>query len=721
MLRRMHKEVFGAGRRARDHICCTFHPNCGQNSLHSLFSFVDRSFVEALCRDFPGYSELVRHQAEEAIAHCFDLLGSGPVFVKHGMKCSGLEGFSYSKKEEVHFDRLGRWLNGRINRSNHNAATSIWKLVDESYLPIDWHIDFKSGYRWREDIWYRDIRFGELPGVDVKVPWELSRMQHLPNLALACHFSSIGRQGFRAPGDYAREFRNQILDFIATNPPRFGVNWACTMDVSIRLVNWLIAYDLVVTSGFVFDEQFDAIFLESVRVHARHVADNLEWSPTVRGNHYLANIVGLQIAAIYLPCDEETNAWLAFAVRELITEVAYQFHEDGANFEASVCYHRLSGEIVLWGAALLRNLSGEKRAALINYSPKEFFPAPPLRLGELQWYSVSSEQCDSPLPDWFWARLVKIGAFTVAMTRPDGLVVQFGDNDSGRFITLGSGEQLRANNDPSSPLWSLDHTSLVVGIRAVVGDDYSKLAGEQDPAACFLHCLAGKPREPVITNHRMNDEKASAGSMEGESIWVDFVERYDRCPSNSRWTSSYMASSPGILDGLQYQVFPDTGIYIIKSPRLYLAIRCGEIGLAGLGAHAHCDQLAIELVIDGQVHAKDPGSYIYTALPDRRNDYRSVKAHNVPRVENLEPADLTRGVFDLRDCAEGECLYFGPHGFIGTHRGYGILVYRVIELRQDSVVVHDFADGNALVCDPASVKLPFSQGYGRVMAAHVEK
>ena len=53
------------------------------------------------------------------------------------------------------------------------------------YEPIDWQLDFKSGYRWSDWTWYRVIRCGNIRGADVKVPWELGRLQHLPQLALA--------------------------------------------------------------------------------------------------------------------------------------------------------------------------------------------------------------------------------------------------------------------------------------------------------------------------------------------------------------------------------------------------------------------------------------------------------------------------------------------------------------------------------------------------------
>ena len=60
-----------------------------------------------------------------------------------------------------------------------------------------------------------------------------------------------------------------------------------------------------------------------------------------------------------------------------------------------------------------------------------------------------------------------------------------------------------------------------------------------------------------------------------------------------------LAGQRGLLDEIEYDAFPGMGVYVMRSPRFYVAVRCGEIGLAGLGGHTHCDQLTIELVIDG--------------------------------------------------------------------------------------------------------------------------
>jgi hypothetical protein len=56
---------------------------------------------------------------------------------------------------------------------------------------------------------------------------------------------------------------------------------------------------------------------------------------------------------------------------------------------------------------------------------------------------------------------------------------------------------------------------------------------------------------------------------------------------------------PEVLEDLQMRAFPYFVLYVFRSSRFYLSIRCGAIGQDGFGGHAHNDQLVIELKIDG--------------------------------------------------------------------------------------------------------------------------
>src|SRR5262245_57473711 len=317
----------------------------------------------------PDYAATLAEISALYMQHCFDVLGSGWIQVRHGIACQGLGKYRYPAAATVKADAEGRWLEGRINRSNTRTSRRVWRLIHFPYEPIDWQLDFKSGYRWSEKTHFSDIRYGHHPGADVKVPWELGRLQHLPQLALA-YQAAAETKGFDSPERYRTEIRNQILDFVATNPPRFGVNWTCPMDVGIRVVNLLLALDLLRNAGAELDRPFLQIVQNSVREHAIHVLNHLEWAEQGRSNHYLADIVGVLFAAAYLPHSAETNSWMAFAVRELTSETERQFLADGGNFEGSTGYHRLSAELVLFGLALILGLNEHEIATLIQRQPR---------------------------------------------------------------------------------------------------------------------------------------------------------------------------------------------------------------------------------------------------------------------------------------------------------------------------------------------------------------
>ena len=158
--------------------------------------------------------DVAKYLSKMYIDHKFDLLGSGWVKNSYDSAALGLEGYKYYM--------------------NVAAPAS----APEGYEPIDWQKDFKSGFRWNEKKWYKDQRIADKLGSDIKVPWELTRLQHLPQLAIfAIMDSDLKEQNLI-------EFKNQILDFIKHNPPRMGVNWTCTMDVGIRVANMLVAYDM---------------------------------------------------------------------------------------------------------------------------------------------------------------------------------------------------------------------------------------------------------------------------------------------------------------------------------------------------------------------------------------------------------------------------------------------------------------------------------------------
>ena len=582
--------------------------------------------------------------AEDVLSHRFDLLGSGPVIVRHGMACPGLEGIRFPPRTAplvgtaaAQPDTQGNWLSGRVNPANLDEAQHIWRLVDPEYQPIDWQLDFKSGYRWSERTWYGDIRYGDRPGADVILPWELGRGQSLPMLAWAYALASAeasaeaagGEPGAGAPERYAREFRCQVLDFIACNPPRFGVNWASAMDVALRTVNWLAAYDLLRSAymppalhaavGASFDPAFEAVFTRSIYEHGRHIRANTPCGsdhPDLQNNHYLAELAGLIFAGAYLPSSAETSAWLALGVRELEIQVCRQFHPDGGNFESSTCYHRLSGELVIYTTALVLGLPPEKLAVLSG-------PAQP---GSRQVFSA--EYCQ---------RVARLAAFTASITKPDGHVPRFGDNDDGRFLCL------QPVLDGAGHVDQLDHRHLVAAANGLLRrSDLASLAPEGEWFETGL--VANLARGLTIPS---------------ESI-----------PS-------------AVQPDLGCRAFPDSGLYLYRSEHFYLAIRCECPAGARIGGHAHSDNLSFELACDGQDFIIDPGAYLYTPLPGRRNQFRSAAMHNLLTWEGGEQNGAPpgrRSLFRFIPRFKAELLAWDDSRFAARLSGQGIVYQREISL-----------------------------------------
>jgi len=330
-----------------------------EDALHAIRDDRPSFFVQSSARDqlvalirrqFPHLTTEIVEEAEKVCRHVFDLLGSGPVNLDEFVEQHG-----------------GREVCG--------------------YLP--WHFDFKTGYRWNRKKFYKEIRpaYGK---ADIKVPWELSRFQHSATLG----------QAYWLTGDekYVQEFVRQVEDWIDRNPPRFGVNWACTMDVAIRVANWILGFYFLKGSQ-AFTDEFLIKFLKSLLAHGRHIMANLE-NKGITNNHYLADLMGLIYLGIAFPEFKEARRWREFGVQELVKEMEKQVYDDGMDFEASTCYHRLALELF-------------------------FYPALLCRLNGIE------------LPQSFHEKLKKMFDFVLYVLKPNGRMPQIGDNDNGRLHVLG--------------------------------------------------------------------------------------------------------------------------------------------------------------------------------------------------------------------------------------------------------------------------------------------
>jgi hypothetical protein len=280
---------------------------------------------------------------------------------------------------------------------------------------IDWHEDWKTGYRWplRKAGQLRNLN--GTPGTDVKRPWELGRFHHLLALGKAFHLTRKRR--------HAEEFFREVRHFLKANPCPQGIHWAMPMEAAIRGVNW-IAAGAFFADDEVLDEAFWQGFLRALYVHGRFVYAHREWNPVARGNHYLACLVGLLHLGAFFDDQAEAREWFAFARKEFLSEMQAQVREDGVAHEGSSGYHVFLTEMFLSGALLL--MRADAAAAGQAESPARGGMRAP------EAWSGLAQSCGKR----FAARLEKMFEFIAALAAGREHSPILGDADDGRLLPL---------------------------------------------------------------------------------------------------------------------------------------------------------------------------------------------------------------------------------------------------------------------------------------------
>ena len=449
------------------------------------------SIVKNFSDVFPDQLELIKSSADQVCLHNFDLLGSG---------------------------------------LTHLGAS------------IDWHSDFKTGYKFSSKELYFKIKPASYPGgFDIKIPWELNRCQH---------FICLG-QAYWITGDekYTEQFMEEVTDWIAANQWIQGVNWSCTMDVAIRAINWLWGLYFFIRSPLI-EDSFILKFVYCLLLHGRFIFNNLERWPNHTTNHYLSNLAGLIYLGILLPEIKESRIWREFALKEMEKEITIQVYPDGMDFESSVYYHKFVTEIIMT-SGLLAKING---------------------------FEFGGN---------FWARLEKMVEFIQEITRPDGTFPIIGDQDNGRIHRL----KIWKENDSE---WVDARYILAIGAYIFNRRDFGFAAGDQWEEAFWFFGIKAR-------------------------------EAYDE-----------LKKIQNISDPPKSVRFPQAGIIILRDNDFHMTLNASPNGQSGNGGHAHNDKLSFTIQTRDQDWLIDPGTFVYTADYEARQQFRSTRSHNTICIDGQE-------------------------------------------------------------------------------------
>jgi hypothetical protein len=324
---------------------------------------------------------------------------------------------------------------GIVEEAREIASAHRWPLLGYGRFDfgaeVDWLRDPASGACWPLDF-HCDVALARGDGSDVRVLWELNRLGHLVTLARAY---AAGRDE-----SFAEEFFREVESWRAQNPVGFGPNWACAMEVALRAMNLIAAFQIFRRSR-ALDERRLASMLALFDAHGRHIRRNLEFSFVATSNHYLSDVVGLLWLGLLLPELRAAEGWRTFGLREVLREMDKQVFSDGADCEASTGYHRFVTELFLYTFILCR--------------------ANGVEIDEMHWRKVRS-----------------MLEYVRAYLRPDGRAPLVGDTDGGRALALA-----RRGAD--------DHAFLPCLGATLFGEPRFKLSGEAPEELFWLLGVEG--------------------------------------------------------------------------------------------------------------------------------------------------------------------------------------------------------------------------------------
>ncbi len=256
---------------------------------------------------------------------------------------------------------------------------------------INWHTDFKSGKFWNNDHYTKIQIINQKDNSDIKVPWELSRLQH---------FTDLGKAFWLTEDEtYLREFVSTVENWQSENKIDHGPNWTCSMEIAIRVINIIWGLYFFSAKNLLTDS-FVQNTIHMIYYHAMHIEKNLEIiDDGANSNHLLSNYLGLFYIGLLFPQFDRSQKWRQLACEGLEKEIMAEINTDGADYECSTSYHRLVLEIFL--------------SAYI--------------LGQKNSYNFSES---------YKNRLQKMLHFSESITTQSGVTPYIGDNDDGFIIKL---------------------------------------------------------------------------------------------------------------------------------------------------------------------------------------------------------------------------------------------------------------------------------------------
>jgi hypothetical protein len=249
--------------------------------------------------------------------------------------------------------------------------------------------------------------------------------------------------------------------------------------------------------------------------------------------------------------------------------------------------------------------------------------------------------------------------FIKDVIKPNGEMPQFGDNDSGRLFKFYFNQNL------------LNYESLLSGFSA------------------FYYDKEESSIENVLVRQIAQNAKLNLITRKSKS---KFQLRNANHQIQHPATTEIKFSDSIELEKLEFFSYTEFGICGFKSDDFYLAISVISNKLMHHSwGHVHNDKLSFDLQIKGEDMVKDPGTYTYSAFPEKRNEYRSSAAHNGIVVKGIDQ-NKELGPFYLEREVDCRILEVKDLTITLEAKYYGVTHTRKITIKANQLIITDYCN-----------------------------
>jgi hypothetical protein len=170
----------------------------------------------------------------------------------------------------------------------------------------------------------------------------------------------------------------------------------------------------------------------------------------------------------------------------------------------------------------------------------------------------------------------------------------------------------------------------------------------------------------------------------------------------------------GSGEKLIVRAYPQFGLYLYQNDRFQLSFRCySGLDEQAPNGHSHDDNLSVTLRTEHRNILMDPGTYLYTASANHRNQYRSADLHNGPRIQGRPITQTNEAhLFEMTHLAFADCILFSECAVAGVIEHNGNQILRLVEVNSDEAVITDAVIGDGKLVPFKEVR-EAAYGYGR--------